>query len=107
MNAEAVSPHTKIRWPKLDVELTESRRRFCSAATTQDHRDVGNRSFAVLEAISRTVYDPEFHVRDGETELSPGKTKLRISRYVEDSRRGRTTKRSEASWSRRSSWRTA
>lgn len=89
MNAEAVSPHTKTGWPKVDVELTELRRRFRSAATTQDYRDVGNRSVAVLEAISRTVYDPTVHVRDGETELSPDKTKLRISRYVEDSLAGK------------------
>lgn len=89
VNAEAVSPHAKTGWSKVDVELTELRRRFRSAATTQDYRDVGNRSVAVLEAISRTVYDPALHVRDGETELSPDKTKLRISRYVEDSLTGK------------------
>lgn len=89
VNAEAVSPHTKTGWPKVDEELTELRRRFRTAATTQDYRDTGNRAVAVLEAISRTVYDPAVHVRDGETELSPDKTKLRISRYVEDSLAGK------------------
>lgn len=33
-----------------------------------------------------------------ETELSPDKTKLRISRYVEDSWLARTMRRYEASW---------
>jgi hypothetical protein len=89
VNAEAVSPHTKTGWPKVDEELTELRRRFRTAATTQDYRDTGNRAVAVLEAISRTVYDPALHVRDRETELSPDKTKLRISRYVEDSLAGK------------------
>src|SRR5574337_1243170 len=89
VNAEAVSPHTKTGWPKVDVELTELRRRFRTASTTQDYRDVGNRSVGVLEAISRTVYDPTVHVRVGETELSPDKTKLRIARYVEDSLAGK------------------
>lgn len=89
VNAEAVSPHTKTGWPKVDVELTEIRRRFRTAATTQDYRDTGNRAVAVLEALSRTVYDPAKHVREGETELSPDKTKLRIGRYVEDSLAGK------------------
>jgi hypothetical protein len=89
VNAEAVSPHTTTGWPKVDVELTELRRRFRSATTTQDYRDVGNRAVAVLEAISRTVYDPAVHVREGETELLPDKTKLRIGRYVEDSLAGK------------------
>ncbi len=89
VNAEAVSPHTKTGWPKVDAELTELRRRFRTAATTQDYRDTGNRAVAVLGAISRTVYDPAVHVREGETELSPDKTKLRISRYVEDSLAGK------------------
>lgn len=89
MNAEAVSPHTRTGWPKVDGELTELRRRFRTAATPQDYRDTGNRSIAVLKAVSRTVYDPTAHVREGETELSPDKTKLRISRYVEDSLAGK------------------
>ncbi|SIJ48664.1 Uncharacterised protein [Mycobacteroides abscessus subsp. abscessus] len=89
VNAEAVSPHTKTGWPKVDTELTELRRRFRTAATTQDYRDTGNRAVAVLEAVSRAVYDPAVHVREGETELSPDKTKLRISRYVEDSLAGK------------------
>lgn len=89
VNAEAVSPHTKTGWPKVDVELTELRRRFRTATTTQDYRDTGNRCVAALEAISRTVYDPTVHVREGETALSPDKTKLRISRYVEDSLEGK------------------
>lgn len=88
VNAEAVSPHTKTGWPKVDEELTELRRRFRTATTTQDYRDVGNRSVAVLEALSRTIYDPSVHLRDGETEPPADKTKQRIGRYVEDSLAG-------------------
>lgn len=88
VNAEAVSPHTKTGWPKVDEELTELRRRFRTTTTTQDYRDVGNRSVAVLEALSRTIYDPAVHLRDGETEPPVDKTKQRIGRYVEDSLAG-------------------
>lgn len=88
VNAEAVSPHTKTGWPKVDEELTELHRRFRTATTTQDYRDVGNRSVAVLEALSRTIYDPSVHLRDGETEPPADKTKQRIGRYVEDSLAG-------------------
>lgn len=33
--AEAVSPHTKTGWPKVDEELPELRRRFRTTTTTQ------------------------------------------------------------------------
>jgi hypothetical protein len=89
VNAEAVSSHAKTGWPAVDAELTELRRRFRTAATTQDYRDTGNRAVAVLEALSRTVYNPAVHVHEGEPELSSDKTKLRIARYVEDSLAGR------------------
>lgn len=89
VNAEAVSPHTKTGWPKVDEELTELRRRFRTATTTQDYRDVGNRSVAVLEALSRTIYDPAVHLRDGESEPPVDKTKQRLGRYVEDSLAGK------------------
>lgn len=86
--AEAVSPHGTTGWPAVDTEIRELIRRFRSATTTQDYRDVGNRSVAVLEALSRTVYDPAKHLRDGEEVPPPDKTKARIGRYVEDSLAG-------------------
>lgn len=89
VNAEAVSPHTKTGWPKVDEELTELRRRFRTATTTQDYRDVGNRAVGVLEALSRTIYDPSVHLRDGEAEPPTDKTKQRLGRYVEDSLAGK------------------
>lgn len=89
VNAEAVSPHTKTGWPKVDEELTELRRRFRTATTTQDYRDVGNRAVGVLEALSRTIYDPSVHLRDGEAEPPADKTKQRLGRYVEDSLAGK------------------
>lgn len=88
VNAEAVSPHIKTGWPRVDQELAELRRRFRTAVTMQDYRDVGSRAVAVLEALSCTIYDPAVHLRDGETEPPPDKTKQRLSRYVEDSLAG-------------------
>ncbi|KZE98969.1 hypothetical protein A2J04_15160, partial [Rhodococcus sp. EPR-279] len=86
---EGVSPHSSMGWPRVDEELNELRRRFRTASTTQDYRDVGNRSVAVLEALSRTVYDPRVHLREGEIEPTVDKTKQRLGRYVEDSLGGR------------------
>lgn len=86
--AEAVSPRTATGWPAVDTELTELKRRFRSATTPQDYRDVGNRSVAVLEALSRTVYNPSKHLRDGEMAPAPDKTKQRLGRYAEDSLAG-------------------
>jgi hypothetical protein len=73
--ADAVSPHAGTGWPKVDEEITELKRRFRTASTPQDYRDVGNRCVAALEALSRTVYDPSRHLREGETEPPPDKTK--------------------------------
>jgi hypothetical protein len=87
--AEAVSPCAGIGWPKVDEEITELKHRFRTASTTQDYRDVGNRCVAVLEALSRTVYDRTRHMREGETEPPPDKTKQRLGRYVEDSLAGK------------------
>lgn len=86
--ADAVSPHGGTGWPAVDNELTELKRRFRSATTPQDYRDVGNRSIGVLEALSRTVYDPARHLRPGEVEPPPDKTKQRLGRYVENSLAG-------------------
>lgn len=86
--AEGVSPRTATGWPGVDVELKELKRRFRSASTPQDYRDVGNRCVAVLEAISGTVYDAEKHLREGETVPPVDKTNQRIGRYVEDSLAG-------------------
>ena len=86
--ADAVSPRTATGWPAVDTEISELKRRFRSATTPQDYRDVGNRCVAVLEALGRTVYDPIKHLRDGEAAPPPDKTKQRIGRYVEDSLAG-------------------
>lgn len=50
---------------------------------------MGNRCVAVLETLSRTVYDPTKHLREGETEPPVDKIKLRLGRYVEDSLAGK------------------
>lgn len=87
--AVAVSPRAGTGWPAVDTEIAELRKRFRSAITPQDFRDVGNRCVAVLETLSRTVYDPTKHLREGETEPPVDKTKLRLGRYVEDSLAGK------------------
>jgi hypothetical protein len=94
--AETVSPHGATGWTKVDEEIAELKRRFRTASTPQDYRDVGNRSVAVLEALSRTVFDPRKHLRDGESEPPVDKTKLRVGRYVEESLAGKDNERIRA-----------
>jgi hypothetical protein len=86
--AEAVSPRPGTGWPKVDDEIAGLKHRFRTASAPQDYRDVGNRCVAVLEALSRTVYDRSRHLREGETEPPPDKTKQRLGRYVECSLTG-------------------
>lgn len=86
--ADAVSPHGVLGWVEVDDEVSQLKQRFRTAATRQDYRDVGNRCVATLEALSRVVYDPVRHLREGEGVPSPDKTKQRIERYVEDSLAG-------------------
>lgn len=81
--ADAVSPHAGTGWQKVDVEMDALRRRFRQATTPQDYRAVGTHCVGVLEAISRTVYDPQTHLLPGEDEPPVDRTKQRIGRYVE------------------------
>lgn len=83
--AEGVSPHSGTGWPEVDTEVRELRRLFRTSSSPQDYRDVGNRCVGVLEAISRTVFDPSKHLRPDEKSPPVDKTKIRIGRYVEDS----------------------
>lgn len=84
----AVSPHEELGWPNVDREVRELRNRFRSAQTAADYRDVRNRSVIVLEAHSRTLYDPKEHQRDGETSPRVDQAEARLGRYVEDSLSG-------------------
>lgn len=43
----------------------------------------------MLEALSRSIYDPSVHLRDCETEPPADETKQRLGRYVEDSLAGK------------------
>jgi hypothetical protein len=70
-------------WAKVDNEIGELRRAFASARSPQAFRAVGVHCVGVLEALSRTVYDPARHLRPGESVPSPDKTKQRIGRYIE------------------------
>ncbi|BEP15046.1 hypothetical protein acdb102_33570 [Acidothermaceae bacterium B102] len=81
----AVTPHPSLGWEGVDEEIQELRRRFQSASTPQDYRALGTNCVGVLEALSRVVYDPAKHLRQGESAPALDKTKQRIGRYVEDS----------------------
>ncbi len=86
--AEAISPHARTGWPAVDAEISELRRHFLRAATPQDYRNVGQDCVAVTEALSRTVYDPARHLREGEQEPPVANTKARLERFVEDAAPG-------------------
>lgn len=81
--AEAVSPHPRTGWVKVDAEIDQLKRRFRQAGTPQDYRAIGTHCVGVLEALSRTVYDPALHLRPGEKEPPVDRTKQRLERYVE------------------------
>ncbi|SFA45016.1 hypothetical protein SAMN05444374_103189 [Rhodococcoides kroppenstedtii] len=87
--AEPASPRAATGWPAVDEEVRELRRRFQMASTPQDYRALGTNCVGVLEALSRTVYDAEVHLREGETEPPVDKTNMRIERYIEDTLPGK------------------
>lgn len=80
--AEPVSPE-QTGWSAVDEEIAELRRHFHAAVTLQDYRNIGNDIVAVLEALSAAAYDPERHLRTGETEPPVAQTKNRLARIVE------------------------
>jgi hypothetical protein len=82
--AQPVSPRGRTGWAKVDEELSEMRRHFEIAQSVQDYRNVGNDVVTITEALSRRVYDPAKHLREGEVEPAVGKTKQRLERFVED-----------------------
>jgi hypothetical protein len=86
--ANPVSPRAETGWPAVDEEIKELRRRFQSSTTAQDYRAVGTHCVGVLDALSRTVYHPSRHLREGETVPPPDKSKQRIGRYIEDTLAG-------------------
>jgi hypothetical protein len=81
--AEPISPHARTGWAAVDTEISELRRHFLSARTPQDYRAVGLDCVAVTEALSRQVYDPARHLREGEEEPPIGNTKQRLERFIE------------------------
>lgn len=87
--AEGVSPRPTTGWPQVDEEIAGLRARFRTATEMQDYRDCGNRSVAVLEALSATVYDPAKHCPEGQTEPPVDKTDLRIGAYLSERLAGR------------------
>ncbi len=82
--AEPVSPRGRTGWSRVDGEIAELRRHFQTARSPQDYRNVGNDCVIVTEALSRTVYDADRHLRPGETTPPAGNTKQRLERFVEE-----------------------
>lgn len=85
---EPISPAGRTGWSLVDEEIAELRRHFLNARTPQDYRGVGLDCVAVTEALSRQVYDVARHLREGEEEPSPDKTKQRLERFVDDAAPG-------------------
>ncbi len=85
---EPISPHTRTGWSGVDTEINELRRHFQNARSSQDYRNVGLDCASVTEALSRQVYDPSRHLREGEEEPAVAKTKQRLRRFVEDAAAG-------------------
>ena len=86
--AEAVSPREVLGWPRVDEKIRELCRRFRTSTTAQDYRAVGTHCVGVIEAVSKVVYDPKRHLRDGEVEPPVDKSKQRLDRYIEGALRG-------------------
>lgn len=86
---EPVSPHANTGWARVDTEIAGLRQRFRTATAMQDYRDCGNRSVAVLEALSATVFDPTKHWTADEKPPPVDKTDLRIGAYIAERMRGR------------------
>ncbi len=85
---EPISPHARTGWSGVDTEISELRRHFLNARTAQDYRNVGLDCVSVTEALSRQVYHPARHLREGEEEPSVANTKQRLGRFVEDAAPG-------------------
>lgn len=86
---DPVSPRAATGWVAVDEEVRELRRRFQTATTPQDYRALGTHAVGVLEALSRTVYDREKHLRAGEEVPPVDKTKMRVGRFIEDAAPGK------------------
>lgn len=81
---DPITSHPRTGWAEVDVEIAELRRHFQNARTPQDYRHVGLDCVAITEALSRELYNPAIHLRDGEDEPPVAKTKQRLDRYIDD-----------------------
>jgi hypothetical protein len=81
---DAISPRGRTGWTRIDGEIAELRRHFQIARTAQDYRNIGNDCVIVTEALGRTVFRPDQHLREGEMEPPISNTKRRLDRFVED-----------------------
>jgi hypothetical protein len=87
--AAPIGGSVETGWQAVDNELRQLATAFKRAQTPQDYRNVGNLSVGVLEALSRTIYDPARHLPEGEDEPPVSHTKDRLDAYVRSEFGGR------------------
>jgi hypothetical protein len=86
--ASGVTPAANLGWPAVDRLVVQIGRRFASARTNDDYKSVGLDCVSLLDTLSRTLYDPATHLRQGEEEPPVDQSKKRLERVVEDATLG-------------------
>ena len=81
--ATGVTPAENLGWPAIDRLVNQVNQRFISARGPDDYKAVGLDCVSLLDALSRTLYDPIHHLRDGEEEPPVDQSKKRLERVVE------------------------
>lgn len=82
--AQPIVPEDLATWPGVVAEVEQLRQRFIVASTPQDYSAIGVACVRILIALGKVTYDPSRHLRSGEAEPSPDKTKQRLTRVIED-----------------------
>jgi len=86
--ASGVTSAGDLGWPAVDRLVTQVGRRFASARNYDDYKSVGLDCVSLLDTLSRTLYDPATHLREGEEEPPVDQSKKRLERVVEDATPG-------------------
>ena len=86
--ASGVTPTGRLDWPSFERMVIQIETRFRSARGVPDYKAVGLDCVTLLEALSRSLYDPAQHLRLGESEPPVDQSKNRLDRVVEDAAQG-------------------
>lgn len=84
-----ITPHLGLGWPQVDAAIDEMRKHFAAARTGQEYSNVGNDAVAVLEELSRTVYQHGIHGPLGQPEPPVDQTKTRMDAFIQSAMPGR------------------